>query len=64
MWKSSKGIAHLTLKIENTGKNFRRRTLKIQAIKIPTYSNGDMKMFDTPVTKNSDELTLVLNTST
>ena len=28
-WQSSRGIAHLGLKIENTGKNFRGRTLKI-----------------------------------
>ena len=28
-WQSSRGIAHLGLKIENTAKNFRGRTLKI-----------------------------------
>ena len=50
----------MTLKIENIGKNFRRRTLKIYATKTPTHNSGDMKMFDTPVTKNSDEVTLVL----
>lgn len=48
-WKCEK--AHLALKIENTGKNFRRRTLKIQATKMPTCNNGDMKMFNTPVKK-------------
>ena len=50
----------MTLKIENIGKNFRRCTLKIYPTKTPTHNSGDMKMFDTPVTKNSDEVTLVL----
>ena len=62
MWQSSKGIVHLALKIENIGKTFRRRTFKnlIYATKTPTYMNGGMKMFNTPVIKNSDEPTIIL----